>query len=118
MDWYEEYIEESIRSVVKLLRDNGFNTECSCGHDMYVQCQYLLDGEIKRLHDLLFNNGYRNYVIDVLVQVLDGHLYPSIEVRFEKERDKHGCTILGDPARGNRLDKLISEYALAKKEGE
>lgn len=38
MNWYEENIEESIIPLVKLLRDNGFNTECSCGHEMYVQC--------------------------------------------------------------------------------
>jgi len=44
MDWYKEYIEEDIRPLVKLLRENGFNTECSCGHDMYVQCLILPDG--------------------------------------------------------------------------
>ena len=86
INWYEEYIEEGIRKEVKLLRDNGFNTECSCGHEMYVQCQYLIDGEIQRLHNLLFNNGYRNYTINVQVQIIDGHMYPSIDVGFQKER--------------------------------
>jgi hypothetical protein len=37
MDRYEEHIEEPIRGVVKTLRDNGFNTTCSCGHEMYVE---------------------------------------------------------------------------------
>lgn len=82
MGWCEEVIEEQIRKEVKLLRDNGFNTECSCGHEMYVQCQYLIDGDIQKLHNLLFNNGYRNYTISVEVKVLDGHSYPSLQVNF------------------------------------
>jgi len=84
-DWYEEYIEEPIRNLVKLLRDHGFNTECSCGHEMYVQCQYTLEGEIKRLHDLLFNSGYRNYEISILIKVMDGHQYPSMEIRVKED---------------------------------
>jgi len=84
MDWYEECIEEPIRDLVKLLRDNGFNTECSCGHEMYVQCQYLLDGEIFRLHKLLFNAGYRDYEIDLKVRVMDGHQYPTMDVKIGK----------------------------------
>jgi hypothetical protein len=35
-DWYD-HIEPEIRDVVRLLRDNGFNTTCSCGHEMYVE---------------------------------------------------------------------------------
>lgn len=82
-NWYE-IIEEPVRGLVKVLRDNGFNTECSCGHEMYVQCQYLLDGEIQRLHNLLFNNGYRDYTIDIKIQIIDGHQYPSMDIRIHK----------------------------------
>jgi hypothetical protein len=82
--WYEEVIEEPVRDMVRLLRDNGFNTEDSCGHKMYVQCQYLADGEIKRLHDLLFNNGYRNYRIEAFLNVVNGHGYTSIEIKLPK----------------------------------
>lgn len=85
MNWYEEAIEEPIRNLVKLLRDNGFNTVSSCGHEMYCQCDFLLDGEFKRLHDLLFNSGYRNYTITVNIQVLDGHLYNHFEIKLPKE---------------------------------
>ena len=83
--WYEDTIEEEIRDAVKLLRDNGFNTECSCGHDMYVQCQYVLDADIKRLHDLLFNNGYRDYRITIQLKVIDGHSYTTMNVQFTEE---------------------------------
>lgn len=54
MGWLEDNIEEPVRDVVKHLRDNGFNTECSCGHEMYVQLGHSLDGELMRLHQLLF----------------------------------------------------------------
>jgi len=82
MDWYEEYIEEPSRDIVKLLRNNGFNTTCSCGHDMYVENHFIIDGEIKRLDDLLFNNGYRNYEITVWIKRVDGYVYPGLKILF------------------------------------
>jgi hypothetical protein len=74
MNWLENNIEEPIRDTVKLLRDNGFNTECSCGHNMTVQCNYLADGEIQRLHCLLASNGYRNYSLIVHLEVRRGFI--------------------------------------------
>lgn len=79
-NWYDEHIEEPIQDLVRLLRDNGFNTECSCGHEMYVQCQYICEGETMRLHHLLFNNGYRNYHIKIDLRVDDGHSFSTIEI--------------------------------------
>ena len=81
--WLEKYIEEPVRGTVKLLRDNGFNTESSCGHKMWVQCGYVTDAEIMRLDDLLFNNGYRDYTIDVWVNRKDGWLHSGLNVTFE-----------------------------------
>ncbi len=86
-NWYEEWIEQPIRDVVKLLRDNGFNTECSCGHEMYVQCQYLMDGDIHRLHQLIWHYLHNvgkpiDFEIAVLVRVMDGHAYSSLNVEF------------------------------------
>lgn len=90
MDWYKEHIEEPVRSLVKLLRNSGFNTECSCGHEMYVQCQYILDGEIMRLHNLLFNNGYRDYEIDLNIKVIEGHSYSHFDIRLKKGGEGNG----------------------------
>ena len=81
-DWYEDNIEEGVRDVVKLLRDNGFNTECSCHHEMYVQCQYSPDGQIHRLHRLLFNNGFRNYEIAMTHTVTNGHSYDTMDINL------------------------------------
>lgn len=91
-NWYEEFIEEPIRELVKYLRNNGVNTECSCGHKKYIQCQFILDGEIKRIHDLLFNYFYErkepiNYDLILKVKVIDGHQYPSLNIELPKEKD-------------------------------
>lgn len=53
-DWYDN-IEEPVRELVRHLRNNGINTTCSCGHDMYIQADVIPDGSFKHLHDLLFN---------------------------------------------------------------
>ncbi len=81
--WYEEFIEEEIRPLVKTLRENGVNTTCSCGHDMYVECHFITDGEIQRIDNLLFNNGYRDYEISVDLVRKSGHLYSTITIRLK-----------------------------------
>lgn len=83
MNWINE-IEEGIRPQVKLLRDNGFNTECSCHHEMYVQCQMIPDGEIKRAHDLLYESGYLNYTITSSIKVINGCVYSSMTITFQQ----------------------------------
>ena len=80
-DWYD-IIEPKIRPTVKLLRNNGFNTICSCEHEMYVQCDILIDGEMKRLDDLLFNHNYRDYKIIFQIERIDGHSYSFLQVDF------------------------------------
>ncbi len=63
-DWYEREIEEPIRPLVKLLRDNGFNTVFSCGHEMYCESEYC-GQDLTRLSELLSENGYRQFEIVV-----------------------------------------------------
>lgn len=57
-DWYEEFIEEEIRPVVRLLRDNGFNTFCSCGHKMYVELECYDPAHITDIYNLLMEHDY------------------------------------------------------------
>jgi hypothetical protein len=80
--WYDANIEAPVRKIVHLLRDNGFNTECSCGHEMYVQCQYMTDGELQRLDKLLCINGHENYEIQVVIRRKDGQLFSSMNICF------------------------------------
>lgn len=92
IDWYEENIEEGVRFPVKLLRKNGINTECSCEHEGYIQCQYINDGHIMHVDYTLFNAGFRNYSIDLRLVREDGHLRSFINIKFRdlEEYKKNG----------------------------
>ena len=85
MNWYNQNIEEPVREIVRHLRDNGFNTVSSCGHEMEIQCSYIVDGEIKRLHDLIWNFLHESkqeitFTITVHHQVIDRCHYPFLEI--------------------------------------
>ena len=86
---FYESIEEPIRNVVKLLRDNGFNTESSCGHTMEVQIQLFPDGQLESLHSLIFNYLHKNslplnYKIDIQIEVIDSYMYTYLNLTFKK----------------------------------
>lgn len=91
-NWYDEKIEEPLRDIVRILRNNGINTECSCGHEKYIQCQYLLDGDVRTINSLLFNYFHKlgmnepDFTISVRHQVIKGHQYSSLEVKFPIEQ--------------------------------
>lgn len=68
MNWYETNIEEEIRPVVKLLRDNGYNTIASCGHDMFCQCEFYYDVPPLRIFDLLRKAGYQRFDIRLRIE--------------------------------------------------
>ncbi len=65
MTKFYDDIEEPIRNLVKLLRENGFNTLCSCGHYPYpyIEMEWYHDDEITKLYELITINGYRNFII-------------------------------------------------------
>lgn len=78
-NWYTQHIEEPIRNIVEVLRNNGFNTTCSCGHEMYVEGVINIDGELQRLHNLLYNyffdkNINVNYDIEIKLSVQNGYI--------------------------------------------
>ncbi len=86
-DWYSENIEEPLKDLIKYLRNNGVNTECSCGHELYIQCQYIPEGWIKMVHDLLYNYLHKhdkkiNYEIHVHHKVDDGHSFSTMEIKL------------------------------------
>jgi len=88
-DWYEN-IEEPVRDMVKLLRNNGFNTTCSCGHKMYIEGDLIEDYKLKEIHDLLYNycaenNKPLNYEIIFELKVSDGYLlHTRFCINFKK----------------------------------
>ena len=79
--WYD-CIEPGIRPAVKLLRDNGFNTSSSCEHKMYVECHYIPEGEVHRLHRLLFDAGFREYEISIRHTVAPAYTHSVLTVTF------------------------------------
>ena len=89
-NWYEEAIEEPIRPLVKLLRENGFNTTCSCGHEMYVELEFYFDEDITRLHDLLWENGYRHFRISAYWEVRESFTWKKRDMRLELLQNKDG----------------------------
>lgn len=85
--WYNAAIEAPVRELVRLLRDNGVNTESSCGHKLCIQCQYIPDGFIKHLHDLVWNYLHEqgepiNFEIVVNHRVEDGHSYTVLDLNL------------------------------------
>ncbi len=58
-------IEKPIRDLIKILRENGFNTFCSCGHlpHPYIQMEWYEDIEVTKLYGLLIENKYKNFLI-------------------------------------------------------
>ena len=95
-DWYDDNIEIPVKNLVRYLRNNGINTECSCGHQLYIQCQYIPDGTIQEIHKLLYdylheNNQPINFEIHLHHSVVDGHSYSNLDIRlveFEKHEKK------------------------------
>ena len=96
MDWYEEHVEPEVRDLVRYLRNNGVNTECSCGHEGYIQCWHNIDGSIKELHDLLYNYFAENRAkksgceysddindeIDIKLTVRNGHVFSTLNIKL------------------------------------
>ena len=82
-EWLDRYIEPEIRPIVKLLRDNGVNTECSCGHEMYVQCHWQQDAEVTDVFNLLWNSGYRGFTMTFHHDALPYLPRRWYEVRFD-----------------------------------
>lgn len=83
MDWYDE-LETPIRDIVRLLRDNGFNTTSSCGHEMVVEVADIQHcDETERLATLLLENGHKGFVIRCHIEVPpDGYWARSMTLKL------------------------------------
>ena len=62
-------LEEPIREVVRLLRNCGVNTTCSCGHEMYIEIELgnHLD-EVETIATVLAMAGYKEFKIECTLQ--------------------------------------------------
>ena len=86
-------IEEPVRELVRRLRDSGVNTVCSCGHEMYVQADLIIDGQLQTMHKIVYNwlvdvnTGEPDYQIDIHMVVKRGIIaqcFANIHIGEEK----------------------------------
>ena len=58
-------LEEPLKSLVLLLRKEGYNTTCSCGHlpRPYIQMEWYSDSDVTRVYNLLVENKYKDFII-------------------------------------------------------
>ena len=87
MSWFDK-LEEPIRPLVKLLRDNGINTTSSCGHEMCVEAEgYFSD--LNEIADLLTRNGYKLFHIEKVLGINElGNRYNSLTIWVPKPDGK------------------------------
>ena len=62
MKWYKN-IEPEVRDLVKLLRNNGWNTTCSCGHNKTIEIEITNMVEMENLGTFLIENGIKEFII-------------------------------------------------------
>ena len=68
-DEFSSTIENGVREWVLWLREAGINTECSCGHEGYIQCQSLDPlTEIGRIKAVLHEHDLWDYKIELTYQ--------------------------------------------------
>lgn len=92
-NWYENHIEEPIRKIVKQLRNNGINTECSCGHRMYIQCACYDDHEAKKIYSILCDLKIINYRLIIEENVINGYRHNYVEIYFPDDRGNYSYKI-------------------------
>ena len=93
-DWYDEYIEDPLKGIVRYLRNNGINTTCSCGHKMWIECYSHLGHEVPELHKLVWTYlhehpgdlGYEGVFFSIKLDhnVMDGHAYTTMILHLGK----------------------------------
>ena len=61
--WYLDHIEPPLRELVHYLRNQGVNTSCSCGHEMWVEVANSLMLDIYGLHSVLWDFHWKRFGI-------------------------------------------------------
>jgi hypothetical protein len=85
MNWYEQVIEEPIRNIVRILRNNGINTISSCGHRMWIECEvYDAEAELRKIYDALTEFGYYHYSAQVIDDISEMGRNRYIKIKINK----------------------------------
>ena len=78
-------IEPGVRNLVCWLRNHGINTECSCHHKWYVQCQTTdPTTELTRIYVAMVDVGIKKYRVEFTREVdCHGSWHQSMEIKFD-----------------------------------
>jgi hypothetical protein len=75
-------IEEGVRDAVCALRNAGINTECSCHHDGYIQCQSLdPTTEQQRIFNVLTELGIDRWTAVLTIDVVPSFWSATWEIK-------------------------------------
>lgn len=69
---FYDALEPGIREVVRLLRDHGINTICSCEHDMVVEADAAHAEAAELAYQTLVNHGYDGFRIEFVLRKSPG----------------------------------------------
>lgn len=84
-NWYQT-IESEVRDLVKLLRNNGWNTTCSCGHEMIIQIDIQNMDEMEKLGTFLIENGIKEFDIRGYLNNIGGGFWKRwVELSLKKK---------------------------------
>lgn len=62
-------LESGVVEWIRVLRDAGINTECSCHHEGYIQCQSLdPTTELDRIRRAFWEAGLHEYSVEILYE--------------------------------------------------
>lgn len=74
-------IEEGVREWVFRFRNRGINTECSCHHEGYIQCQTVdPTTEIREIKTVLLEYDVEKFEINILYR---GYEFSTLEIRTD-----------------------------------
>lgn len=77
-------LEDGVRKWVKLFREQGINTECSCHHEGYIQCQTLDQTyEIRTIRSIMLEKRIKNYTIEFLGEETNGFYHQHLIIRSD-----------------------------------
>lgn len=123
LDWYNKVIPEDepyaeeIRKLLRLLRNNGFNTVSSCGHDnILVQMETYADSDMTRLYNLLAENGYISFVIKSVWQHSKEWTARHIDLRVIRTPTQTICSGDGKCGEGSKFRGRGERRAMTKDE--
>jgi hypothetical protein len=105
-DWYLINIEEPVRDIVMALRNNGVNTTCSCGHEMYIECEYYEDEELQNIYCALIELGFDKYRVEIMDDVNDGNRHTYLTIMLP---DKNGNYVYRSKDNKKFIKNEISE---------